>query len=60
MQYLNNKLVSIENYVSENPWHSASFAVVGMIGLGLGVKRLLAESDESRDGGYLRKSERLD
>ncbi|KAI0773638.1 thioredoxin-like protein [Fomes fomentarius] len=59
-RYLNNKLVSIENYVSENPWHSASFAVVGMIGLGLGVKRLLAESDEARDGGYLRKSERLD
>lgn len=60
LQYLNNKLVAIETYVTENPWHSALFAMVGMVGLGLGVKRLLAESDEAREGGYSRKGDRLD
>ncbi|KAI0751693.1 thioredoxin-domain-containing protein [Daedaleopsis nitida] len=59
-RYLNNKLVSVEKYVSENPWHTAMFAVVGMVGLGLGVKRLLAESDEAREGGYMRKGDRAD
>lgn len=43
-----------------NPWHTAFFAVVGMIGLGLGVRKLLAESDEAREGGYVRKGDRLD
>ena len=59
-QYLNNKLVSVEKYVSENPWHTAMFGVVFMVGLGLGVRKLLADSDEVRDGGYSRKGDRVD
>ncbi|RPD62164.1 thioredoxin-domain-containing protein [Lentinus tigrinus ALCF2SS1-7] len=56
-RYLNNKLIALELYVVNNPWHTAFFAMIGMIGLGLGVKKLLAESDEARD---MRKGDRLD
>ena len=50
----------METYVSENPWHTAFFGLVGLVALGLGVRRLLADADEVREGGYLRKGGRLD
>ncbi|TBU43982.1 thioredoxin-domain-containing protein [Dichomitus squalens] len=59
-RYLNDKLVAIEKYVVNNPWHTAFFVVIGMVGLGLGVKRILAESEDAREGGYLRKGDRVD
>ncbi|KAI0665366.1 thioredoxin-domain-containing protein [Trametes maxima] len=59
-RYLINKLVSVETYVSENPWYTASYAVVALGVLGLGLKHLIADRDDSREGGYLRKQGRLD
>ncbi|KAI0706903.1 thioredoxin-like protein [Cerioporus squamosus] len=59
-RYLNGKLIALELYVVNNPWHTAFFAMIGMVGLGLGVRKLLAESDEAREGNYLRKGDRLD
>ncbi|KAI0666173.1 thioredoxin-domain-containing protein [Trametes maxima] len=59
-RYLNNKLVSVETYISENPWYTASYVVVALGVLGLGLKRLLADTEDSREGGYLRKEGRLD
>ncbi|KAI0655239.1 thioredoxin-domain-containing protein [Cubamyces menziesii] len=59
-RYLNNKLVALESYVSENPWHTALYALVALGLLGLGLRRLLADSEPSRDGGYMRKEGRLD
>ena len=57
---MNSKLIALELYVVNNPWYTAFFAMVGMVGLGLGVRKLLAESDEARDGYPLRKGDRLD
>ncbi|KAI8984891.1 thioredoxin-domain-containing protein [Trametes punicea] len=59
-RYLNQKLVSLETYVSANPWHTAFYALVVLTLLGLGLKRLLADTEPSREGGYLRKEGRLD
>ncbi|KAH9853322.1 thioredoxin-domain-containing protein [Lenzites betulinus] len=59
-RYLNGKLVALEGYVTENPWHMVFYAVVALGVLGLGLKRLLADTDDSREGGYLRKEGRLD
>ncbi|KAI0829211.1 thioredoxin-domain-containing protein [Trametes gibbosa] len=59
-RYLNGKLVALEGYISENPWHTALYAVVVLAVLALGLKRLLADTEDSREGGYLRKEGRLD
>ncbi|KAH9936885.1 thioredoxin-domain-containing protein [Epithele typhae] len=58
-RFLNGKLISLETYVSTNPWHTAFFAVAVLVALGLGVRRLLAD-DDAREGGYYRKGDRLD
>ncbi|KAI0368478.1 thioredoxin-domain-containing protein [Pilatotrama ljubarskyi] len=60
-RYLNDKLVSLESYVSENPWHTAFYALVVLGVLGMLVRRLLTDTEDySREGGYLRKEGRLD
>lgn len=60
LQYLNNKLVSLEGYVTSNPWHTAFYALIGLVLLVLGLRKLLADTEDSREGGYLRKGGRLD
>ncbi|KAI0759740.1 thioredoxin-domain-containing protein [Trametes elegans] len=60
-RYLNDKLTALETYVTSNPWHTAFYGAVLLAVLALGVRRLLADADESsREGGYLRKEGRLD
>ncbi|KAI1792500.1 thioredoxin-domain-containing protein [Ganoderma leucocontextum] len=59
-RYLNNKLIAIESYVVENPWHTVFFGVAAVVGLYLVLRRILADSDDAREGGYLRKGDRLD
>lgn len=60
LQYLNDKLVSVETYVTTNPWHTALWGFVLLIALLLGIRRLLSDTEDSREGGYLRKGGRLD
>ncbi|KAL1939613.1 hypothetical protein VTO73DRAFT_9646 [Trametes versicolor] len=59
-RYLNDKLVSVETYVVSNPWHTALWGFVLLIALLLGIRRLLSDTEDSREGGYLRKGGRLD
>ncbi|PIL36535.1 hypothetical protein GSI_00224 [Ganoderma sinense ZZ0214-1] len=59
-RYLNNKLMGIESYVAENPWHTVFFAFATVVGLYLVLRRIFADSDDAREGGYLRKGDRLD
>ncbi|CDO70352.1 hypothetical protein BN946_scf184613.g2 [Trametes cinnabarina] len=59
-RYLNQKLVSLESFVVNNPWHTAFYALVVLGLFGLLIRRLLADTEPSREGGYLRKEGRLD
>ena len=60
LQYLNNKLMAIESYVTENPWHTVFFVFAAIVGVYLVLRRIFADSDDAREGGYLRKGDRLD
>ena len=60
LQYLNNKLMGIESYVVENPWHTVFFGIAVVVGIYLLLRRILADLDDAREGGYLRKGDRLD
>ncbi|OSD01995.1 thioredoxin-domain-containing protein [Trametes coccinea BRFM310] len=59
-RYLNQKLISLETFVANNPWHTAFYALIALGLFGLLIRRLLADTEPSREGGYLRKEGRLD
>ena len=58
VQYINNKLVGVEHFVSAHPWGITFFVISGVVVLALFIRRIIREENALADD-YSRKA-RLD